>query len=1564
MFSISGSAMPVSPNPPNSDDIPRTPETTTGGSHCEACGAILKASVRFCEYCGVATFLPLSTWSGVKNLDAHLKTELSAGADRDQVVCGAVQDCFDLIAADESAHVGKIGFHKLHRVIPDAVFEIATNLEWLPWEMQELTDIRIQDWLSNLFGGRIDHFESLDSGRPSGRQYPRPNPVVVPIPKIWLNDESSAPHQRANAAPDLSDTPDPEQVRENIRFIRRAEQADPELQRKRDRRTADLNAVYARHLGRNGPEVQRQESLLNDARSWAKEESRTIIADGVRDVQELKARVVKQTWDKFVPAHAFYPDLRLGYRQFAPALWEEGWPSLDDLATAAIHARAVVRTARSAPIVQARPPRADRAEWAACPRPSDFQSTEQPRLFKTERGANQFLNAKLRNSDGVRFDFARSDQGWLVVPICPGVLASPKPDRAFREFLPIAAVEVSDPPTLDRMLQSVLDDRIVEPSCYLGEAWRFADIEHDARKRVGHAYEGRKHGSVDELVVKAVHDLEKSLFAIHPNAGTSSVASFFGSWQLWRHIAAFCELIGKAPSVRRLDGVPEHARDRVYEQCWVYAHEISTEIRVGENALPSSPHQNSQSEAVPSEPTINPAPEVDRSLSLRHTPQQVPLRNGPAWNRLRQRTAMGQTRRFETDCPLLAQREREKLAARAVRRESEIADLLDSALLRLEARREELGSAPSSPRPGFGAVLDQLKSEFRLEILGVAAGEARDGVREFADGILALQNRLGVHANLLREYTGCLASELRDEVLTSELFRPEPPATWLEDPIAQQAIDTCEEIIAERKATGDTWDYDSDEPARTDFGPWSAVVQEWEYFKAAHKINPGPEAHIAESTFRAFLAARQGVAPHDVTWEQIRLAAARMCRHYGAILLVPLEPTPPPPPPLVSMETSQFWKDREEEFRKHDVGDNGAVVALWYSYDDSWHFRSGVGFSTGRSERLFTTLAREAVKGFTGSGANEPLAYWLTALRREKWAKPEFSGSSTMPESEFELKRASGQAPPPGSMIRFAPTTKEEASATQTSPVAGAKGVTVQRVWNTATAKIEKVFSVSADFCMEMRSRVTSHAGPIQAGKPARHEIKSLAEDTFSVSQDLLITEHGEKKRQVLGQVARTGNSGGHLPALTKWACESLRETILALADAYVEAFTLFGVPADVQAEKDIETSARQMAAGSISGVTGQLALIATRTNRPGNHSGGGHLNREINATMLSALKESRLRLKRQRIEIGNSASPSQQRPTPPGPGHSRPEQLKHLARDPAPSPRLWSVDEAAKELLKYLPRDPAPSPDRRIVGTMDDIQELPTKFQNRFETAKAKAELEYANRAEKFPHHPEFAESPINHIKMIQDVFFAYCAQARDACREGAWSVVKARKSTEAALPLICDHYFVRKHGDRSEENKSTFRTLFTEGAFLDSKGKQHLSELMTLAEGAPTGSQIVTGLNGEPPPVKPHETAAPQRPAMEVPTPEPLPAIPGSRGPKRGYDTALRVAEVIAGVAPGGNWRAKLEDVCDSLDEAKIPRPKTWKAKGYGAWFDCWGGERSLVVKAIEHHLELAKEHRKTFS
>lgn len=95
---------------------------------------------------------------------------------------------------------------------------------------------------------------------------------------------------------------------------------------------------------------------------------------------------------------------------------------------------------------------------------------------------------------------------------------------------------------------------------------------------------------------------------------------------------------------------------------------------------------------------------------------------------------------------------------------------------------------------------------------------------------------------------------------------------------------------------------------------------------------------------------------------------------------------------------------------------------------------------------------------------------------------------------------------------------------------------------------------------------------------------------------------------------------------------------------------------------------------------------------------------------------------------------------------------------------------------------------------------------------------------------------------------------------------------------------------------------------------------------------------------------------------TDEPVKATQ-KRGPKPDHETASRVAEIVGRIG-GKGWRAKLDDICCELDEAKVARPKTWKNKGYGTWFDCLTEARALVVKAIEHHLELARPEPETFS
>ena len=134
----------------------------------------------------------------------------------------------------------------------------------------------------------------------------------------------------------------------------------------------------------------------------------------------------------------------------------------------------------------------------------------------------------------------------------------------------------------------------------------------------------------------------------------------------------------------------------------------------------------------------------------------------------------------------------------------------------------------------------------------------------------------------------------------------------------------------------------------------------------------------------------------------------------------------------------------------------------------------------------------------------------------------------------------------------------------------------------------------------------------------------------------------------------------------------------------------------------------------------------------------------------------------------------------------------------------------------------------------MNDLPELPPRFQNAFEAAKAKAELEYATRAERFPHHPQFADASLHELILIQKVFFAFCTQARNACREGDWRVARASQAIDAAWPLICDSYFVREHGPHSEDDKSRFRAALWRTVTLDRQWKQHLPELAAVAEGA----------------------------------------------------------------------------------------------------------------------------------
>jgi hypothetical protein len=84
---------------------------------------------------------------------------------------------------------------------------------------------------------------------------------------------------------------------------------------------------------------------------------------------------------------------------------------------------------------------------------------------------------------------------------------------------------------------------------------------------------------------------------------------------------------------------------------------------------------------------------------------------------------------------------------------------------------------------------------------------------------------------------------------------------------------------------------------------------------------------------------------------------------------------------------------------------------------------------------------------------------------------------------------------------------------------------------------------------------------------------------------------------------------------------EQVRELIGALADAYVQAFTHFRVPAEPWAEQALKLSAEEIAAGAIAGLISEIELHATRTSQPELGQSEGHVRREITHAMENTQK-------------------------------------------------------------------------------------------------------------------------------------------------------------------------------------------------------------------------------------------------------------------------------------------------------------------------------------------------------
>ena len=230
--------------------------------------------------------------------------------------------------------------------------------------------------------------------------------------------------------------------------------------------------------------------------------------------------------------------------------------------------------------------------------------------------------------------------------------------------------------------------------------------------------------------------------------------------------------------------------------------------------------------------------------------------------------------RFEHNCALIRFDERSALRSSGWQRVDRIRNEIGDATARFVELRNDLLRASDDGMPGeLDAMLHQeLELVFR-EVSGSAGRQAGEALRQFADGVMVFQRRLLIHADLLRQYTAIVITEMRELLNGVELFGSQAAVPWLRDPLVQGSIRTCEQILAEHADAGEHWDCQAMAP--NDSRTWPAIVQQWEEFKAAEEIEPRWDNGIEESTLRGFISALSGGVPADVTWDQLRSTAGR-----------------------------------------------------------------------------------------------------------------------------------------------------------------------------------------------------------------------------------------------------------------------------------------------------------------------------------------------------------------------------------------------------------------------------------------------------------------------------------------------------------------------------------------------------------------------------------------------------------------------------------------------------------------------------------------------------------------
>ncbi len=462
---------------------------------------------------------------------------------------------------------------------------------------------------------------------------------------------------------------------------------------------------------------------------------------------------------------------------------------------------------------------------------------------------------------------------------------------------------------------------------------------------------------------------------------------------------------------------------------------------------------------------------------------------------------------------------------------------------------------------------------------------------------------------------------------------------------------------------------------------------------------------------------------------------------------------------------------------------------------------------------------------------------------------------------------------------------------------------------------------------------------------PSRFEIEQFANEKFQADLDRRINKYAQKQAKTLAEVRARGNASGYVPALIQCKQERLRAEILALADAWVEAGTTYAVPLQAWAEKALEKAAAEMTAGTVSAFRGELDLMATRTRTP-NTNCAGH--REIENAAKSALREAKLRLKTERIQAERSisdvsASPARSASKPAKHSSAGSVYRAHIetgaanskadARDATEHTGL----QRARYPFGYWRYDPSherlQDPKAELAYWKDHVW----RGYHVLIESHERAGMAEVDRHEKL----SFAIAGLSYdLAVLQaNNVIDRGLRGEDAMRALRDEAAELLEEVTSSWRASCERLAVTFEDDTEEVKdlaqpfdrvRDDLRRLLPELLLAEVKREPTAS----VADNGGTKPAIISNAGGQ----------------------------GRKRGPKPDHQGAARVAEIVARLAPDGDWRSRVDDICEALDEAQIPFPARWRKRDRSC--DGWAAydERANAVKAIEYRLEIAKQRLKT--